>query len=75
MYDNESSSKGYWDRRNARMDADLTTAKTYAESPAGRLRKLERRYNLINYADRDAFSDADRAALDVEIAALRLAAV
>lgn len=71
MNDNEMSNRDYWDRREAGFKAAAEAAKAYAPTPEARLRKLERRYNLINYGDRDAHTDVERATLNAEIAALR----
>jgi hypothetical protein len=69
MGQNEMSSRRYWDRR----EAALSRAEVISPEMAllNNLERLERRYNLLNYADRDAHTDAERTALDIELAEAR----
>ncbi len=54
--ENAMSTREFWDRRNARLEADANLVQEVANSPEGRLEAAERKLRAMHY-DRGAYTD------------------
>lgn len=63
----------YWARRAAAVEARIAADTAYAATPQGRIEALQRKLDAMRFArhDHGAFSDAEIAAVEAELAALQ----